>query len=153
MNAIHAQDWVDIALPVWGAVLSTGLALLKVWEFQKSRLKLSTTFYFTSEPEEGNKITVINTSDTPILISYWELIWVKRVRLFQKKLTYEMTPDPDDAYYTTTIGPHSTHTWHFSEGDFFLWGPSQVSKGQLYLKLYILGRRRPRWLKVYDPAK
>ena len=60
-----------IIISIWGAILSTILAGLKIWEIYVS-------YAFDSRPEEGNKIIVYNLSKTFIMINYWEVLFIKR---------------------------------------------------------------------------
>ena len=84
------------------------------------------------------------------MISYWELIWRRR-----RHLKFETTPGrfPQEGYSSITIGAHERHTLEFVEEEYFDWGPTTAKMGKLYLKLHIVGRRRPVLLKVYHPNK
>ncbi len=143
-------DWLPIGLAIWGAALSTVLAATKLWEVWKKRFRLSTTYSFSSHPEEGHEIIIENISKTPLMLSYWELLWVKgpwwRSRVTDEKY-------PDEGYCGVTINPHSRHVLKFEGLEKFSWGKKAEAKGVLYLKLHAAGRRRPLWLKVYDPKR
>ena len=65
-------------LAIWGACLSTILAVIKVFEFWKSRLCVYTSFAFTDEPDRGNEIIIENPSNQGLIIKHWELIWKKK---------------------------------------------------------------------------
>jgi hypothetical protein len=57
-----------IIISIWGAILSTILAGLKIWEIYCDRMRLDVSYAFDSRPEEGNKIIVYNLSKTFIMI-------------------------------------------------------------------------------------
>lgn len=71
------MDQLTLWLSIWGAALSTSLVGLKFFEVWRDRSRMQTTFHFTSDPERGNEVTIFNISGRPLLVSYWELVWVK----------------------------------------------------------------------------
>lgn len=143
-------DVLSMALAIWGAVLSTSLAAIKAWEVWRQRIRLTTSYSFTSNPDQGNDIIIENPSSTPVMISYWELLWVRR-NCFRTKINYGEFPD--EGYCNITVGPHSRYVLSFREQHHFIQGRPTEREGKLYLKLYIVGRRRPIWLSVYNPDK
>jgi hypothetical protein len=61
---------------IWGAVVSTILGLVKLWEtFWKDRIRLATTYSFTGEEGAPDTITVANLSGAPVQVSGWTLAW------------------------------------------------------------------------------
>lgn len=141
---------LSIALAIWGAILSTGLAAIKVLEVWQQRMRLTTSYCFTSDPEQGNNIVIENPSKTPVMISYWELLWVRRSFF---RIVVNDGEFPDEGYCNITIGPHSRHVLNFRDQHHFAMGRLSSRKEKLYLKLYVVGRRRPVWLQVYNPGK
>jgi hypothetical protein len=55
--------------------------------------------------------------------------------------------DQPDGYYVT-IAPHDTHTLSFTEEDHFGWG--RDLKQDIYLRLWLIGRRSPIWIGSLD---
>ena len=146
-----SQETVSITLGIWSALLSTSLAGIKLAEVWRDRVRLSTSYEFSIPGYGGNKIIIENPSKLPVMISYWELLWQRR-----RFLKWEVTGGkfPNEGYCNITIGAHSRHTLTFEGEDYFEWsGASIITKGQLYLKLYVIGRNRPILLKVYNPRK
>ena len=137
-------------LSVWAAILSTVLAAIKLWEMWSTRMRLRTSFSFTGDPQRGNEITIQNPTDTPVMINYWELLWRKRFRL---KSTTVDGIFPEVGYCDITVGQHASHYFEFRDDKHFDWGRSTTSKGWLYLRLHVVGRRKPVTLMVYDPKK
>ncbi len=135
-------------LAIWAAFLSTLLAAIRIWETWKRRSRLEATYSFAGDPQVGNEIIIQNPSDSPAMVSYWELLWAHRTfpRLKPSDGIF-----PDDGLCNITIGPHSTHTLSFREDRHFPWGSSAQDKGNLYLRLHVVGRRKPVTLLVYKP--
>lgn len=136
-------------LAIWGAVLSTGLCLIKIYELWNSRFQVLATYSLSGDPDEGNDIIIENPSDKTLLIGYWELFWRKQhnFRKLDKPVEF-----PDEGYCNITIKPHSRHTINFAGIHHFEWGHSTISNGRLYINLHISGRSKPLSLLVYDPS-
>ena len=144
------QQTISIILGIWGAGVSTSLAGIKILEVWRERLRLSTSYSFSHRDHGGNEIIIENPSKTPVMISYWELLWRRR-----RYLKLEITGGrfPQEGYCNITIGAHARHTLEFAEQEYFDSGHAAIKMGKLYLKLYIVGRSKPVLLKVYDPNK
>ena len=64
-------------LAIWGCIVSSVLASIKIYETYHSRKRLLIKGYsFTSSYEEGNAITLSNPSSTPFMIDCFRLFWV-----------------------------------------------------------------------------
>ena len=63
---------------LWGAGLSTLLALIKVWEVWSSRHHAIDVGYLFQGPEYGNDIFIRNLSDKPVIVTDWELLFCER---------------------------------------------------------------------------
>lgn len=125
-------------LGIWGAIISTGLGSLKLLELWRERLQLSTTYYFTDQ-DHGNEIIIQNPSKTPVMISYWDLIWQKK-RLFATETTEILDCGYPEGSRDINIGAYDTRTLSL---DYFEWGYKSSKKGKLYLKLHIVGHAKP----------
>ncbi len=126
-------------LALWGAVLSTSLALVKGWEVWKERSRIEIGYGFHGLPDIGNTITVRNLSGTPFTITYWELQFSKRAGLFWKVYNSE-SPGADNC--DIFVDGHKNHEFCFSEENHFPFGKALNGK-RLYLVLYIAGKKRP----------
>jgi uncharacterized protein YcfL len=140
-------DTYSAVLSTWGALLATALGAVRLWEFSLGRLRLTTSYLFTTDPERGNEVTIENSSDRPVMITYWELVWADRRfgwTLFERAEEY-----PDEGSYDVTIPPHARHTLLFSDGHHFA-KRNEIDghKVRLYLKLYLVARRSPVVLSV-----
>src|SRR5713226_3658569 len=131
-------------LLVWGAGLSTVLGLIKLWEtLWRDRIKLSTTYSFTSQNGVDDEITVVNLSDRTVQVAHWSLAWQN---VFSAVGIVDLTPD--NGGYRFTIDPKSEHTITFSDENKFNWGSKAANGRKMYLTLLLFGRRRPMKLLV-----
>jgi hypothetical protein len=83
------------------------------------------------------------------MISYWELLWLRRQHL-KRETTYGKFPD--EGYCNITIGAHARHTLEFTGSEYFDAAQTVREFGKIYLKLYVVGRRKLMLLKVYDAS-
>jgi hypothetical protein len=151
MDEKTATFWLSI----WGAALATVLAIMKGFEFYKSqRLSFKSTAQLTSSDEIGNTIIILNNSGIAATIHYFDLVWTDRLSLFgwrvpfTRKVVDDSSPLDGDSY-SVTLPPHSTLPLLFSEGDHFKWGAGL--KHNIYLRIWVIGRRAPVWLWVTGP--
>ncbi len=142
MAFIEFPEKID-PIAVWGAILSTFLAFREIW---KTRTQIEVSYNFTGNIEIGNTVTIRNTSETPITISYWELLWLER-KLFKWK--HNKVISPDEYFGDLKIDGHSSTTLHFSNTDYFDWGVNSLDKSKIYLRLYLAGKRKPILKKVF----
>lgn len=140
-------------LGLWGSVVGTVLAAIKIWEFYRdSRLGLTTTYSLTSSPEVGNDIILQNTSKTPALISYWELVWADRrfwITFFEREAQY-----PNEGYCNITVQAHSRYVLSFKDDNHFR-TRSEIDgyRVALFLKVYLAGKSRPLWFRVWSSGE
>lgn len=147
MNADHAYF-----LALWGTVLSTALAAIKIWEVARDRLKLTASYSIAGDPKVGNEIIIYNTSKTPALITYWELMWADR-RLGWT-LSERMETYPNEGYTNITVQAHSKHVLYFKDKDHFDTRSKLPGRRvSLYIRIYLPGRRSPMWLFVRKADK
>jgi hypothetical protein len=139
---LTAADY-SLMLSAWGAVIATALAALRLGEFISGRrLRLTASYLLTTNAEEGNVITIENSSSRPAMISYWELIWA--TRKFGRNWFERMEAYPDDGAYEVTIPPHSRHSIVFAGDRHFLFRPVlDGNRVHLYLRLYLVARKSP----------
>ena len=129
----------------WSAVLSTVLAAGRLWEFWRDRFQVEVSYSFADLPEVGNEVLIRNLSATPILLTYWELLWLSGVWPL-RSVSNCLTPEYDIG--DVRINAHSTKILHFVEADYFDWGAKSLDGRSIYIRLYIAGRR-PILRKVY----
>jgi hypothetical protein len=151
------MDRADISfwLSIVGTTVAVALAIIKVYEFfsaLRPRIKASVTL--TGSEEVGNTIVLLNKSSIPANLAYFDLAWVARRSLlglpipFTRKVVATDSPiDLPDGYYVT-IPAHETHTLSFTEEDHFGWSNLKLN---IYLRLWLIGRRSPIWIWVTGP--
>lgn len=133
------NDWIAI----WGAVLSTGLALLRLWELYRNHFRVDTAYNLTSSEIEGNEIYIRNLNNRPITIEHWELQW--RDRRWSKADTIRIAQDFSAG---RKIDAYGSMTLRFEQDDYFSTKPISDGK-KLYIKLYFVGKKRPVLKRVY----
>lgn len=144
---------VPDASPValWGAVVATGLGLLRLWEFYRDRSpQLKVTSMCRDCPEIGHDVLLINAGRTLLHIYHFKLVWAKhRWCRAPKKLEIEF--DLEDDFSKIEIAPFSTHRLNFNEARHFpTKPPKQLAGSELYLQAWIVGRRKPVWRKILE---
>lgn len=138
-------------LALWGTLLSTALAGIKLWELSRDRLRLTATYCFGDTEEYGNEVIIQNTSKIPALITYWELMWADRRMgwIFFERM--QRWPS-NEGYCHITVPAHERYVLHFKGDEHFK--PRSEVEGHpvsLYLRAYLAGRKSPVWLLVWKP--
>lgn len=154
MDKADVSFWLSIA----GFCISVVLAIVKLIEFFITRrVKLKADASLTSSGDIGNTITILNASAIPVTISYFELSWVERKKIWSIPIPFtrlevstESPIDPPDGYDALVL-PHQTHSITFSGEYHFDWGGSL--EHDIYLKVWLVGQGRPTWLWVTGPAR
>lgn len=128
-------------LATWGAILSTILAAIKIWEVFSNRIRLVIGYSFDSRDEVGNTIIIANPSNTPVMIDFYELLWIgghfgKRKKYPVLDSTDVLDMQPCDI----TIMPHSRHSLNFANEYNFDWHCRADKEAKLYIRLHIIGK-------------
>ncbi|SRR5258708_38268472 len=131
----------------WGGVLSTLLALVKLWELWRDRFQVEISFNFTGSQEIGNEILVRNLSSRTFILAHWQLLYGTG-RWPARRFTHLASPDYDVG--DVRVESHSTHTLRFSDDDYFDWGVDALKGRRIFIRLHIAGRR-PILRFVYPP--
>jgi len=140
-TVVQAVEYI-IANPlaVWGAILSTILGIVKLWEaFWKDRVRLATTYSLTGERGGAHQIVIANLSPLPVQVSHWTLAWEPRwISFWSSKI--DVTPDETTHF---KIDARNTYTLNFEGFDRFAWDWKAAGGRQLVLKLKLFGKRHP----------
>jgi hypothetical protein len=119
-------------LAVWGAILSTILALIKIWEVYQGRFRIEITPSLSS-PERGNTFTVTNLSKNQININYYKLFWAKKL---SDSDSYQfLDTGIEEEGCNIKIPAHSNCVLKFHDQYYFSWGQQMQKKGNLYISL------------------
>jgi hypothetical protein len=130
---------------IWGAILSTILAIQKGYEWWASRFRLETDYEFTDDPSIGHKITIRNLTGRPITIPFREVLSRKRWHFFRKP---EEIPFTDESPTDVVIPAYGSHAFEFMELSHFSLKSKHLADHNIYLKVWIAGRK-PKTLHVY----
>jgi hypothetical protein len=109
---------------------------------RRDRLRLTTSYIFGGP----NEIIIENTSLIPALITYWELVWVHR--RFGRSIFERMEDYPDVGYCNIIVPAYSRYVMSVTD-EMHLQSELDGHSVALYLKIYLAGRKRPLWLRVW----
>ena len=132
-------------LGVWGAVLSTFLAGVKLWEIWRDRHRIEIGRVFTSDESIGNTISIRNLSSRAFLISYWELVYSTGWWPFRK---LEAFRSQDFDVNDQKVEAYSTYKLTFSDQDYFGSSPKALKDRKIYIRICVAGRK-PVLMLVY----
>ena len=135
-------------ITIWAAILSTSLALIKILEMWRARQRVEFGCVLCDNSDEGNKVIIRNLSGSPIIVSYWEVMWL-RSKWYRvgKEIIFSTGSDYDDP--DIHLPANSSKTLTFSDERYFDWSAKWLSGSKTYLKIKIAGERRPRLQKIY----
>lgn len=103
---------------VWGALLSTVLGGLKIWEmFWKDRVRLYSTYNLTGPGGPDSTVTTANLTPLPVMVRGWSLVWEPRALRFWAK-SNDVTPYEARGFM---VKGHTTFEMSFDEETRFAW--------------------------------
>lgn len=138
-------EGIDL-LAVWGAVLSTFLAVAKLREIWINRTQVEVSHNFAGSSDIGNQVIIRNLTGTPLLITYWELLWRHRSGFGWKQ---SKSIGPGEYFEDLKLGGHASIKLVFRDQDYFDWGVSALGNDRIYIRLHIAGKAKPVLRKVY----
>ena len=131
-------------IALWGAILSTILGALKVREEWRKRFRIGIVPYLTTDDKRGNEVIVRNLGSNPVILTYWELLWVSGQWPFWRKVPFRFPEEVVDI----RIDVQSSHKLQFVEAEHFAWNPTALRGRKIYIHLWFAGRRRAAVRKV-----
>ena len=146
----------DVAfyLSIASAALAAALAVLRAYEFFRDRRpSLKAVVSFVSDPDIGHTVALLNSSKVPANIWNFSLVhaepgalgrrfgWLRRIDSEEFPLEFE--------FADITVPPYAQASLEFRERHYFAWGSSQQQ--DIYLKLWLVGRRKPLWFRLTGP--
>ncbi|WBU28169.1 hypothetical protein LRC39_15255 [Rhodopseudomonas sp. P1] len=138
--------------------MSAVLAAIKLYEFVSDRWTTVTVdSSFVGLEEIGNTLTVLNKSKHPLTVSYYELVWVERRKWlginlpFTRKEVSSDSPEDPATGCDIHLKPHEPYPLVFCDEYYFDWGASNPY--DIYLKVWFVGRKKPKWFWVTGPRK
>lgn len=129
----------------YGAILSTILAFLKIWDIWANRFRVDIGYDFASQPSQGHVIFIRNLSSKPIILQYWELHLCSNWWPFRK---FEYFESPSLDIGDDKIEPYSSKKMSFKDQNYFRLSDDVIRGRKIYIKIYIVGRK-PFYKKVY----
>ena len=141
------------AVSIWGASLSTALAVWKGVDAWRNRARLETNYAFTTREDGGNSVTLMNLSSKPLIVRYWDVAWVPRQG---GEGNVAAGPDPDELEGGRfRVAPHDVERLSLddpSSAGTFDWSDKASAGMRLWLRIVVAGRARVK-LMVYDPER
>ena len=134
---IGSLDLKDL-MAVWGGLLSTGLAVIKFFEWWRDRDRLDISFGSSTSVEHGNQIQIRNLSNRPIIVKHWELFFAFDPK-GKSDCEFVESADYDDG--DLTIAAHSSKQWNFCEARYFSTSDKHRRGRSIFLRLCIAGRK------------
>ena len=141
LTRLGLGDWIAL----WGALLSTVLATIKIMEWWRDRNRLEIAFSSTTSESIGNSIVIRNLYAKPIIITHWELFLAHDRR---GKRMYESIESAEFDSGDQVVGAHASIVWNFCDAHYFSTSEQAIKGRAIYLRLCIAGRR-PVTRKIY----
>lgn len=122
----------------WGAGLSTLLAVVRFAEYWRDRFRIEVGYNFTSSEDVGNSIQIRNLSSKPIILSWWELVYVSG--RWPRRIFEEIAGSEYDAS-DLRIEPQSTLKLNFVGQHHFASGHKALRGRRIFIRLHVAGRK------------
>lgn len=133
-------------IAIWGAFLSTILAIVKIIEFWRTRRIIEISYYFTTNDDIGNEIIIRNLSPKPIIIVHWKLLLLHRNWF---KLNKTKTIDYEESGIEFKLDPYTSKVLTFKKPYTFSWNEKSLGKNKIYIRLHLAGNSKSILKKVY----
>lgn len=138
MGAPASTSAFALAIALWGAVLSTALAGIKIWEVWRDRFQIELDYSFTTSSDHGSHISIHNPSARTLILKHCELLYGDQ-KASQRRLEHADSGDFDDP--PRAIAPYATLDLHFDEERHFSWGADFLNGRRIYLRMHFAGRK------------
>ena len=138
-------------LAIYGACLSTILALWQFWRAFQERRWISTSYNFRGIEDPGNEVLLINNSPKPLTLYHIELFWGRRYPLWLRRYRRVGQSEwgEEDSDTGITLDPYKITVLHYMNDCHFNWRYDKRPAARLYLRTRIVGRVMPMTLFVY----
>ncbi len=133
MDVFGIELEISLLLGIWGALLSTILFVLKLYEVWGQRFQIEVSSITRSCVDLGHDISIKNLSSKPVLLEYLELYSKKRWHPFSK---HSYIWSPEDSWLDARIEPFGKKVYNFNQGDYF-----SLSGKKVYIRLHFAGRK------------
>lgn len=134
---MFAAEFGSTLVAWWGAVLSTLLALVKLFELWRDRFRVDVSYNFTGDETIGNEVLIRNLTNRPLILTHWELLYVSGR---WPRRSFEPLESADFDSGDRRLEPYATHTLHFAEENYFSWGHKVLNGRRIFIRLHVAGR-------------
>ena len=131
------------SVPVFGLLRSGYFLLTNLKRRLWPRTPVEAIPLLRDHVEYGHEIMLINTSDEPILIYSMDVVDAAKKGDETQKFDYVF--HLEDNLLNIRLERKESHTFYFSEGDFF---PIKPSNGKYFIRVWLGGRKDPLWLDI-----
>lgn len=135
------NDWIAI----WGAVISTILALIKIAEMWINHYRVSVTGEFNIHGRKENKIFITNLSSKSMIVNHWELEWRRGFWPFRNFIMKSKDGLPSWESLSRRRIDSFEHWSLPLSGEYYF---KIHDDKKLYIKLYIAGKLLPKVVRV-----
>lgn len=129
-------------LEIWGALLSTILATIKIYEIKNEIGKIN-GFFVKGDPSTRDsntiRITIWNSTCGPIEIRQWQVFIASGYWPFRNFT--EVSRKPDDDYSNQRIESLEIGDINFQQKSIDIWAETEFHKKKAYIRLHLSGRR------------
>ncbi len=132
-------------IAIWGALLSTGLGVIKFFEWWRDRHQIDVSYSFSTSAYDGNIVFIRNLSNRPIIITHWQL-FAADDRKRKQGYTHIASAEFDAGDHV--VAANASYELKFIEGDHFNTSPKFLKGRSIFIELRIAGRR-PEAYMVY----
>lgn len=129
--SINLSEWLSL----WGALLSTVLAFLKIKEEYNNWFRIGTSYVFCDDDKYGNDISIQNLSNTPVLLDYMVVYSIPK-GFFSFFSSKDEIWSPEDEILNDRIEPQAAKIYHFVNFEHFDWKNKKI-----YVKLNFAGKK------------
>ncbi len=132
-------------IAIWGAVISTVLAIIKITEIWINHYRVSVIGDFNIRGRNESIIHIINLSNKPMIILYWELEWRKGMWPLRNFMMKTKNGLPNwESPSRRKLDSYDNWSLPLSGNDYFIIHDDKT----LYIKLYIAGKLLPKVVRV-----
>ena len=134
-------------LALWGALLSTLLAALKIRETWSARRRIVVSSSLSIDPGGDHRLQLTSLSGSPILLRTWAIV-PTRTFLFWRVVESRLLYVSGRSGPAEIVAPHGQleitigANWHLE------WQTAEALKRPPYLQLFIEGRERPLLVRI-----
>lgn len=125
-------------IALWGALLSTGLGIIRFLEWWRDRHQIDVSYSFTTSADVGNTIFIRNLSNRPIIITHWEVFAAHDKK---RELGYHIIAAAEFDTGDSTVASNASYALTFVDGEHFSTSAKFLKGRSIFIELRIAGRK------------